>query len=246
MSESNEQNASASHEFAGGVRQGGWVAPPTATTIILVRHGESEAAVPGKPFPTVDGHGDPALHEEGHRQAALVAERFVGQHVDALYVTTLRRTHQTAAPIAGKLGLEPIVEPDLREVCLGEWDNGEFRVRAAQNDPVIVRMRAEQEWGVVPGAETNEQLMDRTQRALHRLVERHPGGRVVAVVHGGVIGSIVAAAVGANPFAFGGAENTSITELIIDTAFDPPRHLLRRFNDAAHLDAPSGPSPTTG
>ena len=37
-------------------------------------------------------------------------------------MTTLRRTHETAAPLAARLGLTPIVEPDLREVHLGEWE----------------------------------------------------------------------------------------------------------------------------
>ena len=44
--------------------------------------------------------------------------------IDAIYVTTLRRTHETAAPLAARLGITPIEEPDLREVFLGEWEGG--------------------------------------------------------------------------------------------------------------------------
>ena len=39
--------------------------PPGATQLILVRHGESEAAIEGKPFELVEGHSDPALSAEG-------------------------------------------------------------------------------------------------------------------------------------------------------------------------------------
>jgi len=71
--------------------------PAGATEILLVRHGESEPLVPGNPFPLVDGHGDPALAPEGHEQAERVASRLASQRIDAIYVSTLRRTAQTAA-----------------------------------------------------------------------------------------------------------------------------------------------------
>ena len=105
--------------------------PPGATEVILVRHGASAPAVPGRPFPLLDGHGDPPLAPEGEAQAEQVAERLAGEGLSALYVTTLSRTHRTAAPLAARTGLEPVVVPDLREVSLGEWEGGEFRIRMA-------------------------------------------------------------------------------------------------------------------
>ena len=84
--------------------------PPGATEILLVRHGESEPAVPGRPFPLVDGHGDPALAPEGHVQADAVGRRLADQELDAIYVTTLRRTVETAAPLVALTGLQPRVE----------------------------------------------------------------------------------------------------------------------------------------
>ena len=112
-------------------RQHRFVRPAGATELLLVRHGESEPARPDEPFPMVDGQGDPALHPEGHEQALRVAERLQGEDIAAIYVTTLRRTVQTAAPLAERLGLPLIVEPDLREVHLGEWEGGSFRKHVA-------------------------------------------------------------------------------------------------------------------
>src|SRR5690606_40381569 len=57
---------------------------------------------------------------EGVEQAERLGERLGGEHFDAIYVTTLRRTVQTAEPLARRLGLEPRVEPGLREVHLGD------------------------------------------------------------------------------------------------------------------------------
>ena len=43
--------------------------PEGAADLLLIRHGESQAAVDGVPFPLKDGHGDPALHPNGEDQA---------------------------------------------------------------------------------------------------------------------------------------------------------------------------------
>jgi probable phosphoglycerate mutase len=67
--------------------------------------------VDGSPFPLVGGHGDPPLSPQGVEQARRVCARLVTAGIDAIYGTTLRRTAQTAAPLAGQLGLVPRVEP---------------------------------------------------------------------------------------------------------------------------------------
>ena len=106
-------------------RQHRFTRPPGATEILLVRHGESRA-FNGVPFPMIDGQGDPELSELGRDQAERVGERLCDQPIDAIYVTNLRRTAETAAPLARRLNIEPVVEPDLREVHLGEWEGGIF------------------------------------------------------------------------------------------------------------------------
>ncbi|MDA0221875.1 MAG: histidine phosphatase family protein [Rhodobacterales bacterium] len=206
--------------------------PPGAVDLLLIRHGESEPARPGQSFPMVDGHGDPALHENGHRQAAAVGARLRNETLAALYVTTLQRTHQTAAPLAGFLGLTPIIEADLREVCLGDWDGGLYRIKAAEGAPEFQRAIANQEWGELPGAETTKQLHDRVAAGLARIAARHPDQRVAAVVHGGVIGAALAIASGGEPFAFNGAANGSISRIVITK----DRMIIRGFNDCSHLD----------
>lgn len=217
---------------AEGFRQVRYAPPPTATVLLLVRHGASEPAHPDRPFPLVDGHGDPALDPVGEEQARLVAKRLANERVDAIYVTSLRRTHQTAAPLAAALGLTPVEERDLREVHLGEWEGGLIRHKLAAGDPIALRMRAEERWDVIPGAEPYDVLTARTTAAVGRIVAAHPGQRVVAVVHGGIIGHLLHLAAGSRPFAFNGADNTSISELVIDG----DTQVIRRFNDTTHLD----------
>jgi len=139
-------------------RQHVYQPPKGAVDLLLIRHGESAAARPGESFPMKDGHGDPALHENGHAQARAVGERLKSAPLTTIYVTTLVRTHQTAAPLAQHLGLTPLVEPDLREVCLGDWDGGLHRIKMAEGDPVLDRVMENQEWGEIPGAETTAKI----------------------------------------------------------------------------------------
>ena len=67
--------------------------------VILVRHAE-RAAAPA---------GDPALTPAGEQRAQALAQALAGLRVNAILTTSLRRTRDTAAPLAQALGLQPQV-----------------------------------------------------------------------------------------------------------------------------------------
>ena len=79
----------------------------TTTTIVLVRHAE-------KALGTID---DPPLAPEGEQRAERLAQLFGdgsgAGRLDAIYVTNTRRSQQTAAPLAARLHLTPVVLPSL-------------------------------------------------------------------------------------------------------------------------------------
>ncbi|HXY44458.1 MAG TPA: histidine phosphatase family protein [Acidimicrobiales bacterium] len=216
---------------AGGHRQVRFSAPPEATEILLVRHGETIAADPERPFPLVDGHGDPELAPEGVEQAVRVADRLAGSRIDAIYVTTLRRTLETAAPLVERTGLVPIPEPDLREVRLGEWEGGLYRHKVVSLDPVALEMFERERWDVVPGAESNEELARRVRAGIERISRDQRGGRVVVFSHGGAIGMVLSLATGSRPFAFVAVDNGSISTIIVTE----DKWFLRGYNDVCHL-----------
>lgn len=215
-----------------GYRQHRFVPPPGSTTILLVRHGESAPAHPERPFDRRDGHADPPLDPFGVRQAELLGERLRHEDIAAVYVTTLQRTHQTAAPLAAHLGLTPVEAPDLREVYLGDWEEGgEFRRRAATRDPVFEQIFVQERWDVIPNAEPHDNFDARTWRGFQEIVNKHPDERVVIVSHGGVIGHLLHRITSSRRFAFSGTDNASISEIVADG----DRIILRRYNDVAHL-----------
>ncbi len=212
-------------------RQARFVAPEGSTTIVLVRHGESAAARADRPFDLVEGHGDPPLHDEGRVQAQRVADRLEGEPIAAIYVTTLRRTAETAAPLAARVGLTLEVERDLREVYLGDWEGEKYRRHIRERDPLALRVWSEERWDVIPGAEPAEAFSARVRAGIGRIAARHQDRVVAVFTHGGVIGAALAVASRSRPFAFVGADNASISELVVT----PDRWIVRRFNDTAHL-----------
>jgi probable phosphoglycerate mutase len=160
-----------------------------------------------------------------------VADRLAEEDIAAIYVTNLRRTVETAAPLAARLGLEPTVEPELREVHLGEWEGGEFRKHVMEGHPIAVRMREEQRWDVIPGAEPTAKFSARVRNAIGGIAARHPDQCVAAFTHGGTIGQILADASGSRPFAFSGSDNGAVSHLVVLN----DRWTIRRYNDTGHL-----------
>ncbi|HEX2381711.1 MAG TPA: histidine phosphatase family protein [Acidimicrobiales bacterium] len=216
--------------------------PPGASQLLLVRHGASAPYRVGEDFALVDGHGDPPLDPIGHHQAERVAERLAGEQIAAIYVTSLQRTVQTAEPLASRLGIEPIVESDLREVLLGEWEGGAFRKHVAEGHPIAMQMMAEQRWDVIPGAESSEVFTARIVGAVERIAARHVDEFVVVFTHGAVIAQLLAFATGARRFSFI-SDNASISHLIAHEG----RWFVRRYNDTTHLHAgfTTAPEPMT-
>lgn len=208
-----------------------------------MRHGESVPAEVGTPFALVDGHGDPPLHSDGREQARRLAIRLAGEDLAGLYVTNLRRTAETAAPLAERLGLAPVVESDLREVHLGEWEGGVLRHRVAEGHPIAIRIREEERWDVIPGAEPASKFAARVRAGLLRVAAAHHDRIVAVFTHGGVIGELLSQATGSRPFAFTGADNASISHLVVAGEC----WVLRCYNDTSHLGPrfASAPQPPT-
>jgi 2,3-bisphosphoglycerate-dependent phosphoglycerate mutase len=219
--------------MAEGIPQRPFAPPAGATEVILVRHGASAHAFPDQPFPLLDGQSDPELAPEGQEQARALVDRLTPEPLAGLFVTPLRRTQETAAPLAARLGLDPVVVPELIEVGLGELEGGEWRVRAANGDPLVARVFAEQRWDVIPGAEPTDEFALRLRTGIEKVVaSAGPDAVVAAFSHGAAIAEICHQATDSRPFAFVAVDNASITRLVV---LADGTWVLRSFNDTAHL-----------
>jgi probable phosphoglycerate mutase len=207
--------------------------PPGATEIIMVRHGASAPPVEGIPNPLIGGHSNPALADAGKAQAEVVAAGLKDEPISAIFVSTLRRTAETAAPLAAATGLEPIEIADLREVFLGDFEGGIYRIKTAEGDPVIKEVFEQEAWSAIPNAERFEDFGPRITHGIEAIVRQvGPDKAAVAVLHGAVIGQLCRQATDSRPFAFVHADNGSVSRLVVNP---DGRWLLRSFNDISHL-----------
>ena len=150
------------------------------TRLILIRHGETDWNAEGR----WQGHADVPLNSRGHAQAEETARSLAGEKIDAIYVSDLRRTEQTAEPLARAQGLEVRVDRRLREIDQGEWQGlliSEIQSRYADE----FRRRRENPLEVAPpGGETALQVRERVLAAVQDILSAHPGQTVAIVSHG--------------------------------------------------------------
>jgi 2,3-bisphosphoglycerate-dependent phosphoglycerate mutase len=208
--------------------------PSRATTLVLVRHGAAAVAPEGgEPLGILDGHNDPPLAPSGLAQAEAVCARLAaGEPPERIFVTPLRRTQETAAPLLAALGVEATVVPELREVHLGDWDH-QFPHLMKSGNPIAAQVEAEQRWDVIPGGEDNDAFRARVAAGLARVVEETgPGKTAVAFVHGGIVAEICRIATDCRPLTFLLCDNTSLTRLV---HLGGERWIVRSYNDTAHL-----------
>lgn len=214
------------------LRQHHFRPPPGSARLLLIRHGESEPVLAGVAVDLLDGQGDPGLAPLGEAQAQRVARRLRQVDLDAVYVSGFRRTVQSAAPLLADCAMSAVEVRELREVHLGEWEGGVYRQKVASGDALAVELFSRQRWDVIPGAERDEDFAERVQRALQKIGDAHADGTVAIFTHAGTIGQALSLATGSEPFAFIGADNGSISELVVWGK----RWFVRRFNDTAHLE----------
>lgn len=207
--------------------------PAGSTDLVVVRHGAS-LATPEPTTPPLDGRDDPPLSDIGNEQAALVCARLAEETYDHVVVTALRRTSETIAPLMTQTGQTPIVDPDLVEVHLGDWEGQAYRDRSAANDPVIQKVFSDERWDHIPGSEPIATFRARVAVGLQRVLDdTGPDRTALVVVHGGVVAELGRLATQCTPFALLHVANASITRM----ARLPGGELsLRGFNDLSHLE----------
>ncbi len=70
------------------------------TTLLLVRHGETDWNAEGR----LQGHTDRPLSDYGRRQARRLGEELEGEGLEAIYSSDLARAHETAEIVGERLG----------------------------------------------------------------------------------------------------------------------------------------------
>ena len=162
----------------------------SVTTILLARHAETDWNRDRR----WQGHADPSLNAHGREQAAELAERLAGEQLDAIYASDLRRAAETAGAVGAVHGLDVVTDEALREIDVGEWAGLTTAEIEARYPAGFARHVAGGDgWD---NGEPHDRMSERVIGAVTRIAARHPGGRVLCVLHGGTIRALLAHAEG--------------------------------------------------
>jgi broad specificity phosphatase PhoE len=162
-----------------------------ATTIVLVRHGETDWNRERR----FQGHADVSLNEAGRRQAEALTDELAGECFAAAYSSPLRRALETAEIVAARLDLSVQPSAGLMEVDVGSW-SGLTATEVEQRFPDGFARWSETRAGGWTDGETYDELGVRVVAELQEIARRHPEEHVLAVTHGGAIRSVLAVIAG--------------------------------------------------
>jgi broad specificity phosphatase PhoE len=151
--------------------------------LILIRHGQTPANVAGVLESTVPG---PGLTDLGLEQAAQLPPALADERIDALYVSTMIRTHLTAAPLAQVRGLTLIERDGVREIAAGDVEGKTDNASVHQYVSTLLKWCEGQLDVRMPGAETGAQVIARFD-AVVREAEDAGHEAVAIVTHGAMI-----------------------------------------------------------
>lgn len=167
------------------------------TTLILLRHGETEANVQQ----LWHGSLDAPLTRRGQQQVQATAdymrELTVQYPLDAFYVSPLARAQSTASAIAQAIALNPTVEINLREFDLGDWEGRSF-ADLKEKENLWERWLSEPTFAP-PHGESPYSFNRRAVTVFEQLAALHPNQTVLIVTHGGLICNVLATWFGTGP-----------------------------------------------
>lgn len=154
------------------------------TRIFLVRHGETTWNRERR----MQGSLDSPLTDLGHAQARALGSALRDAGLTAIFASDLGRAQTTAAFICRETGLSLQTDPRLRERHYGMFQGMTWDEVEARHPDAFAQMRSRDPDYAPPGGESLRTFQQRVLAALTEIAQRSPGGRIAAVVHGGVVG----------------------------------------------------------
>ena len=157
------------------------------TTVILIRHGETEWNV----LHRFQGLSDIPLNETGKQQAGFARNGLLDFKLDAIYTSPLRRAVETAEIIRGEREIPIYPEDGLKEMGVGEWE-GLLVSEIDEKYPGWYDI-----WRTAPtkinlkGGEPFTETRKRAWKTFWEIVKKHEGKTVLIVSHMMCISSIL-------------------------------------------------------
>ncbi len=152
--------------------------------VLLARHGQTNDNLDPQRF---QGFSDTPLNQTGRAQAVELADRVAADEpIASLWSSDLSRARETAETVGARIGLDPTLDPRLREGDRGSWEGHLFlEIEADQPERYAAWRRGGSQFRF-PGGES---LLEQQERVSAACREIHATGLLPALVvcHGGSI-----------------------------------------------------------
>jgi len=197
--------------------------------VLIIRHGET-AWNREKVF---RGRADVPLSERGREQARLLAEALKEARIEAICSSPLGRANETAAPLAGTLGIQVVTDERLTDMSFGAWE-GRARAEIEAAEPELYRL-----WQDAPGqfrapdGESLSEVLARAWPAFEEIARRHASGRAAIVSHRVVCKLLLCMAIGIGEAGFWRVRVD--TASVSAVARSERGWVVTRLNDTHHL-----------
>ena len=204
------------------------------TTIYLIRHAEAE----GNLYRIAQGQDNSILTDLGWQQIRALERRFAEIPVDAVYASDLYRTCATASAIYRPKGLPLHRRRDLREICVGVWEQKTWGEIARRDPEQLEDFNHRLHLWHVEGAETPQAVQARMLAAVREIAAANDGRTVAVFSHGCAIRLTLAALQGIPLEELGRTPTGSNTAVSLLRAEGADIEVVYR-DDARHLTDPA-------
>jgi broad specificity phosphatase PhoE len=199
------------------------------TKIYLVRHGQTEW---NKKL-TFRGRIDVPLNETGHREAQAISDALKNKNIGVIYTSPLKRSIETAQPIAKFFQLEIVPVQGFIDINYGDWEGLTFNEVKERYSDEYKKWEEKPDLIRFPHGETLDEAKERSFRAFKNIVKKNLGKSILIVPHR-VINKVLLCALL-------GLSNSHFWEIKQDTGcinfieYLNNRFILSLMNDTCHL-----------
>lgn len=200
-----------------------------ATTILLIRHGETVWNREKK----FRGIYDIPLNENGRTQATQLSKALASRHIDAAYSSSLSRAKETADIALKSHGIQVAIDEGFKDFNYGKWTE-------LQETEVAQRWPEEHACWLatphqirVPGGDTLREVFDNAFNTLEEITQRHHGQTTAIFAHRVVNKLLVLGmlTLGLERFPFIRQDNCCLSEF----ERTEKGYIMIRSNDTSHI-----------
>ena len=157
------------------------------TRMYIIRHAEAE----GNLYRRIHGQYNSLVTPLGYRQIAALEKRFQDIYLDAVYSSDLFRTQTTAKALYLPKGLPLQLEPGLREISMGDWEDDTWGGAARKHPEQMAYFSGGNAHYTPMGGESFQELRQRVVSTYYRLAAANDGKTIACVSHGEAIRTAV-------------------------------------------------------